>query len=289
MDPTAPTAHAGHDELLIARLFDGDVTEAERDLALDVMSDCSECASLFADFGSIAEAAAALPIPARPRDFMLTEADAARLRRPSRRRWAMFGMGLRRSVGSSIAALGIVGVILTGASSVLSNAATTGNSGLSPERLAAAPDQGSVAVASGETPSYFGPKGVTTAAPLSAATAVPAPSSAPVAATVPSAGNVVPASSAAAPPAAGSTAMAGQSTASGATDTHDLAAASPAVAQGNFGGAGSTSGVPAGTVGPNGLDARLIWLAGFAALFIVGLTIAILPVRRRGRDRDVRP
>jgi hypothetical protein len=284
-----PTAHAGHDELLIARLFDGDVTEADRSLALESMADCPECASLFADFGAIAEATAALPIPTRPRDFSLTAADAARLGKPARGRWPVFRMGLRRSLGSSMAALGIVGVILAGASSVLSNASTTGNYGLSPERAAAAPDQGAVVVGSaGSTPLYMGTKDAASAAVASVPATVPSTAPVAVAASPAGTSGTVPASSAPAPPATGAIAAVPQPEAS-AADTHDLAAASPFTAQGNFGsGPGTTTSVPGTVSGSGGIDARLVWLTAFGALFAVGLAIAILPVRRRGRDRGIR-
>jgi hypothetical protein len=290
MDPTAHTAHAGHDELLIARLFDGDVTETERSLALDAMADCQECASLFADLGAIAEATAVLPSPTRPRDFSLTEADAARLRKPARGRWAVFGMGLRRSLGSSMAALGIVGVILTGASSLLSSASTPGLYSLSPERAAAAPDQGAVVgTSAGSTPLYMGPKDVASAGVASVPATVPSPAPVAVAASAAgTSGNVLPASSAAVPPATGAIAAVPQPAAS-AADTHDLAAASPLTAQGNFGsGPGTTNDGSGAVSGSNGVDARLVLLAAFAALFAGGLAIAILPIRRRGRGRGIR-
>jgi anti-sigma factor RsiW len=112
MDPTSPAVHARHDEALIARLFGGDVSEAERARALALVSECPECESLLADFGAIAEATAALPVPPRPRDFSLTEADAARLRGKTRARSRVFRLGLRRSLGGSLAALGIFGLII---------------------------------------------------------------------------------------------------------------------------------------------------------------------------------
>src|ERR1035437_9593595 len=78
MDRTPAATHAGHDEMLIVRLYGGDVDESERARALDLMVDCRECANLFADLGAIAEASAAMPVPPRPRDFALTDKDAPR-------------------------------------------------------------------------------------------------------------------------------------------------------------------------------------------------------------------
>src|SRR5664280_2580823 len=112
MDRTAATAHSAHDELLIARLFGGDVSELERDRALDVMSECGECAALFADLDGIDEAIVEMAIPARPREFTLTPEQAARLR--PRRRLAAGGLiGLRGALGGSLAAAGLVGFLAT--------------------------------------------------------------------------------------------------------------------------------------------------------------------------------
>jgi hypothetical protein len=53
-------------------------------------------------------------------------------------------------------------------------------------------------------------------------------------------------------------------------------------------GSGSTKSTEAPGSRSSDVDARLVWLIGFAALFVVGLALAILPVRRRGRDRSAR-
>lgn len=109
-----PSPHAAHDELLIARLFGDDVDDRERAAALDQMASCEDCAALFADLCSIRDATVALPVPARPRDFSLTQADAARLR-PHRSGFGrVLGLGLRRSLGGAMIAIGFSGVLLTG-------------------------------------------------------------------------------------------------------------------------------------------------------------------------------
>jgi len=151
MNNTTPAAHAAHDELLIARLFGGDVSEAERARALDQMGECGECAALFTDLGDIADATEAMPVPDRPRDFSLTQSDAARLRRRRWSRSALFGAGLRRSLGGSLAALGLAGLVLTGGLALLGQ--TAGNS--APESVPAADrfaasnlDQGAIAAGS---------------------------------------------------------------------------------------------------------------------------------------------
>ena len=124
MKPGPATAHANHDESLVVRLYGNDVDSEERSRALDLLAGCEECAALFADLGQIASATAALPVPERPRDFMLTPADAARLRasmpahRPSR--W----FGLTRQLGGAFAALGLAGVLISGALTALAPASS---------------------------------------------------------------------------------------------------------------------------------------------------------------------
>ncbi len=291
MDRTASHAHAGHDELLIARLFGGDVTDVERAHALEVMADCPECESLFGELGAMAKATKALPVPLRPRDFTLTGADAARLSRRPRRRWVMSGLGLRRSLGGSLAALGIVGVVLAGTTTVLGGSVSTTNSSyaLSPERAAAPSDQGGVAVASasGKSQSGFlagseGPAGAPTAMPAGTASAAASGTESPA--------NVFPATSAAATTAGGSAVA--LNSASPAPDSHDVAAVPPGTAASPETGpvAGGIPSADQGTssAASSGIDARSVWLAGFGVLLVAGLAMAILPVRRRRRDRDSR-
>jgi hypothetical protein len=269
MDPTSPAVHAvhaGHDEALIARLFGGDVSEAERARALALVSECPECESLLADFGAIAKATAALPVPPRPRDFSLTEADAARHRGKTRARSRVFRLGLRRSLGGSLAALGIFGLILAGTTSILGGAASTANGpyALSPGRLAGALPAASV--------SNFGPASAATAAPAATFESGAVNPNQPTSSAVPV---VDMASSAASAPEA--------------SGPPNLAAASTLTAQGAIAvGSGSTKSTEAPGSSSSGVDARLVWLLGFAALFVVGLALAILPVRRRGRDRSAR-
>src|ERR1035437_5464945 len=153
--------------MLIARFYGGDVDDSERARAIEVMADCADCADLFADLGAISEASSAMPVPARPRDFTLTEEDAARLR-SKRRAWkAIFGLGLRRSLGGSLAALGLAGLMLTSAASLLGQTTNVSLTSLNsaPERLAAsnAPNFGAQ-----------GALGVTVASPASASQAIPA-------------------------------------------------------------------------------------------------------------------
>ncbi|MGA3058111.1 MAG: hypothetical protein ABSE70_08800 [Candidatus Limnocylindrales bacterium] len=139
MPKTAAAAHAGHDELLIARLYGSDADDRERARALELVDGCNECAALYADLGAIAKATTALPVPARPRDFALTGEDAARLR-PRRRGWArLLGVGRRRSFGGALVAIGFSGLVLTGALSMFGTVATSASldTGMPGERIAA--------------------------------------------------------------------------------------------------------------------------------------------------------
>lgn len=118
MDRTAAT-HATHDEMLLARLYGGDVDERERRRALDQIASCQDCANVFVDLGSIAVATAALPTPPRPRDFTLTEADAARLGRRSIGGAIFDWLGRTKALGGSMVAAGLIGVVFVGVISVL--------------------------------------------------------------------------------------------------------------------------------------------------------------------------
>jgi hypothetical protein len=71
--------HAEHDPVVVAALLDPDVAPADRQAAEALIASCPECAALHADLLALSTAVADLPTPARPRDFRLTAADAARL------------------------------------------------------------------------------------------------------------------------------------------------------------------------------------------------------------------
>jgi hypothetical protein len=118
------TAHAGHDESLVVRFYGGDVTSEERLRALDLVSGCRECAELFADLTDVASATAALPTPARSRDFRLTPEDAARLRRERPSDQRSWRRGLTRQLGGAFATLGVAGMVVVGALTALAPAST---------------------------------------------------------------------------------------------------------------------------------------------------------------------
>ncbi len=285
MDRTAATSHADHDELLIVRLFGGDVDEVERSRALDLMADCEACATLFADLGSIADATAALPVPARPRDFSLSTEDAARLRRRRFGRQWIFGAGSRRSLGGSLAAIGLVGVVATGAVSLMSGSAMSSMTTSSEHNvnLAAAPAASSA---------YGGAE---------AATAAPLASRAPAGVDLQSSagGVAAPSQSDLATP-AGAVQPVSAPTVAAASPDRQFAAQSPGTTPGAIaagGDQGSIVGADAGTqaatpsdesAGQATMDARLIWIGGFAALFVVGLLVVFLPRRPRRHGRGSR-
>jgi hypothetical protein len=273
--PKTAAAHAGHDELLIARLYGDDVDDRERARALELVAGCDDCAAIYADLGAIAKATAALPVPARPRDFALTEADAARLR-PRRRGLArLLGIGSRRSFGGALAALGFSGLVLTSALSMFGTAVTSVSldSGMPGERLAAQ------AAGASEDQNFAASSG----APLPALTAGPAQPSAadgatqdltpsgvgressPATASLPTLGP--PPSGV---PEKGATPNASALAGGGAEDT-------------------TTSGAPSYGQTPaiasqSGIDWRPLILVGSGLLLILGLATLIAPaIRRRSR------
>ncbi len=72
--------HAQHDRWLIVRAttHDDDLSDAETATAKALLGGCSDCATLASDITTIAYATAASVVPARPRDFRLTPAQAER-------------------------------------------------------------------------------------------------------------------------------------------------------------------------------------------------------------------
>ena len=75
-DPTAD--HRTHDLEAVAALADDRSVEGEARQA--EAARCADCAALLGDLRLLSTATAALPAPARARDFRLDPADAARLR-----------------------------------------------------------------------------------------------------------------------------------------------------------------------------------------------------------------
>jgi anti-sigma factor RsiW len=113
------SAHAQHDLELIAAFAAGELDQADRTRAGQLVSSCTGCAELAADLTAISRAVAALPAPARTRDFQLRPEDAARLRpRGWRRLLAALGpsrLELARPVAPVLMTLGIVGLLVAAA------------------------------------------------------------------------------------------------------------------------------------------------------------------------------
>lgn len=113
-----PATHAAHDTVLVAAYAAGDATGAGLDHATALVAACPDCAVLHRDLRAIAAALPATPAPRRTRDFRLTPEQAASLRPAAWRRLLVPFAGPRFAfaapLGSGLAALGIVGVLLAG-------------------------------------------------------------------------------------------------------------------------------------------------------------------------------
>ncbi len=279
MDRTAATTHSEHDELLIARLFGGDVTEPERDRALDAMSECGECAAIFADLGAIESAVVEMAIPARPRDFAITPQDAARLRRKPWLAGLAGWAGLRRALGGSIAALGLVGLVAT---NLMSGTGPGSGFGLTSnsQRDAAQPvmaaataaPAGMPTSASTVNPAALGPVPVSSGDHLTTDTSSP------------------PERPAATPPATSPTqelAAASPGDKTAASTPPNPAATRYVICCGpssdGTNSTGSVSVTPEPASSSHGPDATMIWLAGFGGLFLVGLIVLLAPLLKRIR------
>src|SRR5690242_9986148 len=81
MHHSIPAEHARHDVELIAGHAAGELPDPERVRAEALLSSCTTCADLRRELVAIAAATRSLPAQASPRDFRLTEAQAASLRR----------------------------------------------------------------------------------------------------------------------------------------------------------------------------------------------------------------
>src|SRR5688572_7059594 len=110
--------HSQHDPFLIAQYAADDLRPSERSRATEMIEACRECASLAADLRAIASATAALPPIAARRDFRLTDADAARLRRGAWRRRFGFLTSPRfaftQPLGLGLATIGLAGLLISG-------------------------------------------------------------------------------------------------------------------------------------------------------------------------------
>jgi hypothetical protein len=133
VDPTAaaladpvPADHAAHDAVLVAAFAAGDAEGAELEAATALVTACAACTTLHHDLRAIAAALPLVPAPARTRDFRLTPGQAASLRPAGWRRLLAPFAGPRFAfaapLGSGLAALGVVGILLAGTGLPLSGA-----------------------------------------------------------------------------------------------------------------------------------------------------------------------
>jgi anti-sigma factor RsiW len=151
-DTHAPSPHASHDTILVASLADHSLATPERQAAEALVADCGECAALHADLVALAAATRTMSTPARPRDYTLTHADAARLRPGGWRRWvAAFGTSrdsFSRPLAIGLTTLGLAGLLLANIPSLsFGSASSAGAGNLS---TVGAPIPGGVTDTSGE-------------------------------------------------------------------------------------------------------------------------------------------
>jgi hypothetical protein len=115
---TTPAAHAAHDltnvAALAARADDLDETTAAA--ARRQVAECTACADVLADLVTLQTVLPTTSTPARPRDFSLTPADAARLHRSGWRRFlGFFGSardGFSRPLAIGFTTLGLAGLLV---------------------------------------------------------------------------------------------------------------------------------------------------------------------------------
>jgi Meckel syndrome type 1 protein len=201
----SPVTAADEHATLVVALDAGDLAGADRDRALALTAACAGCASLLGDLAAIRAATAALPAPARRRDYRLTEADAARLRPTPWRRfvhWLGAPQSSVRPLAGVLATLGIAGLLLSTTPGLFGQAATTASMAAAPllapnvagaaasaadgsARVGVAPSPASApAAAAGVAPGATSEPGIAGGTPGLAA--LPAPSPVGVAAPAPS-------------------------------------------------------------------------------------------------------
>jgi hypothetical protein len=186
-DAQPASRHASHDTILVASLVDHSVVDRDRAAAEDLVASCGECAALHADLIALRTATRALPTPARPRDYQLTEADAARLRPGGWRRVvAAFGTtrdNFSRPLAIGLTTLGLAGLIVAGLPSLSmggpTSLSTVGNAVPGVDRLssdaARATDQAPEAAGAGQPPAAV--PGDTGVYPVAGASAAAQPAS----------------------------------------------------------------------------------------------------------------
>jgi hypothetical protein len=142
-DPQTASRHASHDSILVASLVDHSLDDRDCAAAETLVASCGPCAALRADLIALRAATRALPTPARPRDYQLTEADASRLRPGGWRRWVVaFGTtrdSFSRPLAIGLTTLGLAGLIVVGLPSLSmggpTSLSTVGNAVTGVDRL----------------------------------------------------------------------------------------------------------------------------------------------------------
>jgi hypothetical protein len=115
---TTPAAHAAHDLTTVAALAGRarDLDETTAAVARQQVASCSACADVLADLVALQTSLPTTSTPARPRDFRLTPADAARLQRTGWRRLVgFFGSprdGFSRPLAIGFTTLGLAGLLV---------------------------------------------------------------------------------------------------------------------------------------------------------------------------------
>lgn len=146
----SPAAAAAEHAALIVAFDAGDLVARERDAAATLTSQCPGCASLLADLALLRAATAELPARRRTRDYRLSDADAARLRPSAWRsllRWLAAPRSTVRPLAGGLAALGIVGLLLTATPGFLGGSSTSLTTAGAPAEAPAAADGAAGAVA----------------------------------------------------------------------------------------------------------------------------------------------
>lgn len=137
-DMTGSRSHAVHDHLLVANLIGRSVSDSERLRGKEQLAACLDCARLYEDLVALSAATRALLVPSRPRSFVLTTADAERLRvRGWRRLLGLIGSTrdvFSRPLAIGLTTLGLAGLLVATIPSALPGVAS------SPETLATAED-----------------------------------------------------------------------------------------------------------------------------------------------------
>jgi hypothetical protein len=170
------SAHASHDRLLVASIVDRSASETERGRAEAQMAACRDCRRLHDDLVALSEATRSSPVPQRPRDFILSPADAQRLRsRGWRRILAAFGSSrdvLSRPLAVGLTTLGLAGLLVATIPGALTGQPTSGpafrsfgsaagdaagGAAENPERLAGQPSAAPAAVTTGPAAAQAAP------------------------------------------------------------------------------------------------------------------------------------